>query len=62
MTSTLQLVCVCVQKLIIYPAEALNTDVVSIWPTWRAVGDAVLQLIVRRSPGNPAEELAAILH
>lgn len=46
----------------IYPAEALNADVIRVRPTRRAVDDAVLQLVVRRRPGNPAEELAAILH
>lgn len=46
----------------IYPAEALNTDVICVCPTWRAINDAVLQLIVCRGPSNPAEELAAILH
>lgn len=45
-----------------YPAEALNADVIRVRPTRRAVNDAVLQLVVRRRPGNAAEELAAILH
>lgn len=45
-----------------YPAEALNADVIRVRPARRAVNDAVLQLVVRRRPGNAAEELAAILH
>ena len=45
-----------------YPTEALNADVVGVWATWRAVDDAVLQLIVGHRPGNPTEKLAPILH
>lgn len=46
----------------IYPAEALNTNVICVRPAWRAINDAVFQLIVRCGAGRPAEELAAILH
>jgi len=46
----------------IYPAEALDTDVISVWTTRGAVDDAVLQLIVRHSASDPAKELTAILH
>lgn len=45
-----------------YPTEALNTDIVGVWATRRAVDDAILQLIVGHRPGNPTEELAPILH
>lgn len=45
-----------------YPAEALNTDVEGVWSARRAVSNAVLQLIVRHRPGNPAEELTPILY
>lgn len=61
--------CVCVQismsqveRKLIYPAEALNTDVVSVWATWCTINDAVLQLIICHCPGDPAEKLTAILH
>lgn len=46
----------------VYPAEALNTDVISVWTTGSAVDDPVLQLIVSHGASNTAKELTAILH
>lgn len=57
-----ELICCCRNSGPVYPAEALNADVEGIRPARRAVNHAVLQLVVRRRPGNPAEELAAIFH
>lgn len=52
----------CFLSLFTDPAEALNADVEGVWSARRAVNDAVLQLVVGRRPGHPAEEFTAILH
>lgn len=44
------------------PAEALDADVEGVRSARRAVDDAVLQLVVGRGAGHPAEEFTAVLH
>lgn len=53
---------VCCASLFTDPAEALDADVKGVGSARRAVDDAVLQLVVGRRPGHPAEEFTAILH
>lgn len=45
-----------------HPAQALDTDVVGIGSTWRAVNDPVPELIVGCAACNPAEQLTSVLH
>jgi hypothetical protein len=45
-----------------YPAQALDTDVIGVWSTRRAVCDPVPELVVGRAAGHPAEQLTPVLH
>lgn len=45
-----------------HPAQALDTDVVGIRSTWRAINDPVPELIVGCAACHPAEQLTSVLH
>lgn len=45
-----------------HPAQALDTDVIGIRSTRRAINDPVPELIVGRAACHPAEQLTPVLH